>query len=302
MRRFYLLITLPIFCFSSEPSVFGAGNLDSPNPYGLTSAEKNILNNKSKLTDIKRETSKQQSTIQSIDEKVDGMIGVVDGINQKSHQNFLATESLKKSNEEQNLNIEELKKSISDNTQTIAQFKIVLQELSKIIDDINRNYVSKDEHNELIKDVNDFKVLVAKELKQKDNKTSSSTKSNYAGMSNSEIEKSAYEYYTKKYYTKSIEQYEHLIKVNYHPARSNYMVGLMNYKRKKYDNALSYFKKSASLYNNADYTPTLMLYSATSMQKLGDIKNAKAFFNALIKKYPSANETKSARKALNSLN
>lgn len=42
-------ISVPLFLSAAEPSAFGAGNLDNPEPYGLTSNEKVILQNKNKL-------------------------------------------------------------------------------------------------------------------------------------------------------------------------------------------------------------------------------------------------------------
>mgnify|MGYP000629728450 CR=1 FL=1 len=37
------LLSSVVFLFGAEPSAFKAGDLDNPNPYGLTSAEKKIL-------------------------------------------------------------------------------------------------------------------------------------------------------------------------------------------------------------------------------------------------------------------
>ena len=53
------------------------------------------------------------------------------------------------------------------------------------------------------------------------------------------------------------------------------MVGQMNFKRKNYAVAISYFKKSASLYSKADYMAELMLNTAISMDKTNDKTNAK---------------------------
>ena len=37
---------------AAEPSAFGAGNLDSTSPYGLTSSEKAVLENKKSLKKV----------------------------------------------------------------------------------------------------------------------------------------------------------------------------------------------------------------------------------------------------------
>jgi len=86
-----------------------------------------------------------------------------------------------------------------------------------------------------------------------------------------------------------------LIKKNYKPAYAHYMIGDMNYKRKNYSNAISYYKKSSSLYSKASYMPTLMLHTGISMSKTGDNAHANAFFKAIVSKFPSSTEAQKAR-------
>ena len=104
--------------------------------------------------------------------------------------------------------------------------------------------------------------------------------------------------FDKKYYTKAIQNYKELIKRKYKPAYAHYMIGEMNFKRKNYAEAISYFKKSASLYDKASYMPTLMLHTAIAMDMTGDKEHAKAFYNAILTKYPNSKEAKKAKKYL----
>jgi len=106
--------------------------------------------------------------------------------------------------------------------------------------------------------------------------------------------------YTKRYYSKSITEFETLIKRNYRPAYAHYMIGEMNYKRKNYANAITYFKKSSSLYTKASYMPVLMLHTAISMEKTGDKAHAIVFYNAIASKYPASKEAAEARSKLGS--
>jgi len=115
-------------------------------------------------------------------------------------------------------------------------------------------------------------------------------------MSNSDVANKAKAFYNKKYYTKAIEYYSHLILKNYKPANAHFMIGQMKFKRKNYADAISFYKKSAALYSKASYMPELMLNTAISMYKTGDKKNAKAFFNGVIVKYPDSAQAKSAKK------
>jgi TolA-binding protein len=167
-----------------------------------------------------------------------------------------------------------------------------MTEMSKLIDTINAQYVSKDEFNTLVKDVNDFKDLIAKELKARSKKP---PVSKFKSKSSGKIATEAKEFFNKKYYTKAIESYEYLIKKNYKPAYAHYMIGEMNFRRKNYSNAISYFKKSSALYAKASYMPKLMLHTAISMDKTGDKAHAKAFFKAVIAKYPNSAEADTAK-------
>jgi len=288
MRLTLFLLFTPLLLSAAEPSVFGAGDLNSQNPYGLTETEKHILSNKQVLNTIEKKTFNQNSRVESIQERVDGLQTIVEGLNQKSQSNKVELKQLQSTNEMSTLQALEREKLLFDkinaNEASIIQLKEVLTEFSSMIDTINANYVSKEEFNAVIKDINAFKVSVGKSLKSK-SKSGSST---YKGMSKAEVAKKAEKLYREKFYTKAIAHYTYLIENNYKPARAHYMIGEMWYYRKDYKKAISYFKESARRYDKASYMPTLLMHSAVAMEKTGDIKNAKAFLNALISAYPDS--------------
>jgi TolA-binding protein len=302
MRQTLFLLFISSLLSASEPSVFGAGNLDSQNPYGLTETEKHILSNKKILDTIEKKTYKQSSRVESIQERLDGIVTIIEGVNEKSQSNKIELKQLQSSYDLSESERVEREKELSDkiaaNEQNIHQLKSVLTEFSTLIDNINTNYVSKEEFNAVIKDINDFKASVAKGLKSVSTKSSSS---DYNGMSKAQIAKEAEKLYRKKYYTKSIEYYTYLIEHNYKPARAHYMIGEMWYYRKKYDKAIAYFKESARIYDKASYMPTLLMHSAVAMEKTGDKQNAKAFLNALIASYPDTKLAQDAEVRLSKL-
>lgn len=299
-------VTVPLLLqAAAEPSAFGAGNLNNPNPYGLTQSERVLLETKKNLRKVEVKSNNQANAVDDLKERLDGFESILDSIGKKSHQNKLA---LKKYDEENKLNLEnraEFEKRVSSvtqvNSENIAKVKLVVRELSSVIDSINAKYVSKDEFNKLVSDVNKFKLLIAKELKQtavKSKKIHKTKDSVLTSMDNATISKEAEKYYKKKYYTKAIEYYTYLISKKYRPAKAHYMIGEMKYKRKNYAEAISYFKKSTSLYSKASYMPTLMLHTAISMDRTKDKKNAKVFYNAIVVKYPDSAEAKEAKKHL----
>jgi len=294
-------VTVPLFLNAAEPSAFGAGNLNNPNPYGLTQSERVLLETKKNLRKVEVKSNNQANAVDDLKERLDGFETILDSIGKKSHQTKL---NLNKLNEEIKVNSEnraEFEKRVSTVTQTnsedIEKLKLIIRELSSVIDSINAKYVSRSEFNKLVKDVNSFKSLIAKELKSSSSAPVKKS-SKLASMDSATIAKEAQAYFDKKYYTKAIEYYTYLISKKYRPAKAHFMIGEMKYKRKNYGEAISYFKKSASLYSKASYMPKLMLHTAISMEKTKDKKNAKVFYNAIVVKYPDSPEAKEAKKHL----
>lgn len=298
-----LLVTfVPLLLSASEPSAFGAGNLNKETPYGLTPSEEIILQNKKNLKKVLTSTSNQANQVDSLRERIDGLQSIVESMGIKAHENkrSIATlvEQEKKSLENADLFEKRVLEIVESNSQSIEQIKSALSELSKSVDKIQSTYVQKEEFNALIDDVNEFKKLVSKELESRTKIQSKQEKSPLESMASADVYNQAKAFYDKKYYTDAITYYKHLIEKNYKPAYSHYMIGNMYYKRKNYADAIAYFKKSASLYSKASYMPELMLYTAISMQETGDLSNAKSFYNGLLAKYPNSTEAKEAKKRL----
>ena len=301
----FLAMFLPYNLYCAEPSAFGAGDLNNPTPYGLTSSEEVILQNKKNLRKVVVKSKNQANEVDSIRERIDGLQTIIESLSTLSRENKLKLKSFDKKNSDQLKSNNEYEKrliesiqgnsnliQVNDNqivvsTKEIEKLNLIIVELSKLIDTINSSYVTKNEFNLLVNDVNKFKDLVAKELKAK--AKAKPKKSKLDGIPNGDIARKAKDYYDKRLYTKALKNYNYLIKKNYKPARSHYMIGEINYYRKHYADAIAYFKKSASLYSKASYMPVLMLHTAISMDKTGDKDNAQAFYNAVITKYGGQN-------------
>lgn len=282
----------------AEPSAFGAGDLTSDNPYGLTPDEKAILETKKKLRKVDLSTKTHASQLDSLRERIDGLQDIVEALSRKSHNNKIALKDLQDKDQADSNSSDEYQKRLSElvqqNSQTAQTLQTQMLEVSKLVDQINENYVSKKEFNDLVTDINEFKALVSKELKSGGTSSKASKK-----ITSAELYNSAKKNFDKKHYTKAIEEYSELIERNYKPAYAHYMIGEMYYKRKDYGKAISYFKKSSALYSKASYMPELMLHTAISMEKTGDKSHAKSFYQAIIQKYPNSKEAQKAKKLLN---
>lgn len=277
---------------ASEPSAFGAGDLNNPNPYGLTKTESTILETKKDLQKINAKSNNQANQVDSLRERLDGLQSIIENISQSSYALKTRVTSLEeKSNKdgdsasEYNKRLTELLQEqssmIQKNRDDIAKINQVLKEISKTVDSINSSYVSKD----------DIKKAPAQTQSTSDKKKESSA-------SKVDVENEAAKAYRDKKYDIAKEKYQFLADGNYKPAKANYMLGEIEYYQKRYSNAIAYFKKSASIASDTEFMPVLMLHSAISMDESGDKANAQNFYKALVEKYPNSNEAKMAKKKI----
>ncbi|PIF03290.1 MAG: hypothetical protein CSA86_05925, partial [Arcobacter sp.] len=193
-----------------------------------------------------------------------------------------------------------------ENSKEILSLKRALKKISKILNTINKSYISE---NEFKSNMNQFvtrdefealkKVL---NIKTSSRKTAKSyTKKVSSPNDKKEMLKEAIRLFKKDYFTKAIPMFEELIAAKYKPATSNFYLGEMWYYRKKYNDAIAYYKTSAMLYDKASYMPKLLLHSAISFEKIKDFSNAANFYNSLVDLYPNSKEAKIAVKNLSKI-
>lgn len=298
----YLFLVLNS-CLYAEQSVFGAGDLNSPTPYGLTPTEEVIVKTKKTTTKNEKKIKKVDSKITQIYDKVDGLESLFEGESQKLNQLSLDFKQqtaqfnvLQKNSDTHNQQIEllqedivSLKKQLDLNTKNIELLKDSFDKIVALANKINKEYVTKDEFNKLLSMLD----------KKQSSKAKSKVKSNSVpNKSNRELMKEVRVLFKKDYFTKAIPILEHLISAKHRPAECNYYMGEINYYRKNYKDALHYFKTSMMLYDKAKYLPKLLLHSAISFENIGDMENAKNFYNTIVDVYPSSNEAKEASKKI----
>ena len=286
----------------AETSMFGAGNLNSSQPYGLTKTEEVIVKNKKIVIKNEKRLKKTNTQVQDLNERVGGIESLLESESIKLNKVFIShnknlnnfnlysqssTDDINK-NTESIANMQKLLKSqIDQNDKNIKTIKKSFDKIVVLVNDINSNYVTKKEFNRLLK------LLDKKEVqKTQTKKTIEKKKSNRERLAEAKI------LFKKDYFTKAIIIFEDLISQNYKPAESNFYVGEIKYYRKKYKEALHYFKNSMTLYDKAKYLPKLLLHSAISFDKLGDSENAQNFYNTIVEIYPESNEAKEASKKI----
>lgn len=319
-----IFISSTLIVNANEVSVFGAGDLDSKNPYGLNSAEKNILKNKKTLGSIDSKVKDVKYTVKSLSERIDGLESIYEGDSQKLNKTVIKLNEIIKQLEENSSLAEKNKTDIealktvssqiltmqeevsSQNKKNINSLKEAISKLTNSVNKLNKTYISEKEFKS---NMNQFVTKAEFEALKNSLDVKTSSKNTSKKKSNKVLsykEKDAMldeakELFKKDYFTKAIPMFEQLVELNFKPAESNFYLGEMWYYREKYEDAISYFKTSAMLYDKADYMPKLLLHSAISFEKTKDFSNAANFYNSLIGNYPNSKEAKVATKNLSSI-
>lgn len=282
-RSIHLAALVAATSIFAEVSVFDAGNINKENPYGLTENEKVLLNNKKKVDRLDQNIGTMQSDVSLVQENIEGVKSLLDGINKR----ILAIET-RITDLENNLNLQKTTYS-KDISNLKSQIKMVQTQHDKDVKNIT-NALSQ--LTALI-DSNSTEVDMPKviNLEPKD-KISDNLK--YDDIPGAELLEMADKAYKSKEYLKASECFASLIKKNYKPAYSNFMLGEIEYFNKNYKNAIPYYDKSVAISQKGNYMPKLLYHTAISFDKIGDTNSANKFYKALKQAYPDSPEAKIA--------
>jgi len=254
------LVSVASLVYAYEPSVYGAGDINSATPYGLTKTEQAVLDNKKTIQMLYNKISEFQR-------KIDGMSTIIEGQNREILD-------LKEQLESQSYNSSS---QVDDN----ATYNLLLQ-LSQTVDNINNNYVSRDELK---------KALAG-------SRPSHSSLGSPIGGNSADSYRKGVRLFSKRSYGAAKIHFEQALSENYKPAASNYYLGEIAYYTHNYKDAVSYYKQSASLYDTASYMDVLFLHTAIALDKNGEKAQAKAFYQHVIDNYPNKRSAAIARKRI----
>lgn len=267
LRNLFFFLVLSSTALLAEPSVygFGFGSSSDDSTQGSTSSQNISIQNKRTIAALKRQISEQN-------ERIDGLTSIIEGLS--------ATLG-----ELQGSGIGASAGSGNDNT-------VLLKELGAMIDNINDNYVSKEE--------------LKKALKSKGKYTPSSKEKTISEESledkpTSKLYSEGVRLFVKKRYSEAKKRFTITDIKGYKPAASNYYLGEIAYYTKKYEDAIFYFKKSAGLYDQASYIDVLLLHTAISLEKSGDKAQARAFYENIVENYKGKKSAKIAKEKLKKL-
>jgi TolA-binding protein len=270
-------MSLASLLYAYEPSVYGAGDLNSVHPYGLTPTEKSILENKKRLQELYNTIVEQQR-------KIDGLTTVIEGQNREILQ-------LK---EQLRTQLNQQKASSIDNNRTYA----MLLELGKSIDHINSTYVTREELQNILSGIQPNSTFSSSNVGSSTLDSSmmgTPLEHNSMDRNPDDIYRKAIQLFSTRSYEAAKSRFEQMVAMNYKPAASNYYLGEIAYYTHNYQDAIDYYKKSASLYDQASYMDVLFLHTAIALDKMGEKEQARNFYQHVIDTYPNRKSAAIAR-------
>jgi TolA-binding protein len=221
----------------------------------------NAQKNETRIYELEQKINEQNN-------RLDGLTTVLEGINAK---------------------LAELS-SAEPNDSSAGQDKL-LKELAIMIDEINQNYVKKD----------DFYKALNKNTITSSPKTQKVDSPKETSMNNKELFEKAVDFYRNMQYKDAKELFVAADKNGYKSAESNYYLGEISYYTKEYKDAIFYYKKSVSMNEEASYMDTLLLHTGISLENINETSQAKLFYEAVVAKYPNKHSANIAKEKLRSL-
>jgi len=259
MRRLALYSILGLSLLYAEPSVYGNAASYSSSQSGDRAAGVSL-----------------REEIAQLREELEGLKSIVQGLSMAQNQ--------------------AQQKSHTGASSASVDSKLI-QDLGSMIDKINSDYVSKDDLKRALKS-----GKVAKSRSSTDNSTSKTAKSTKENAlqkaSSSALYSRGVRLVKQKKYSMAKLRFDILKKRNYKKSSTYFYLGEIAYRTKAYSDAVSYYQTSASANESASYMDTLLLHTALSLKKQGDMAQAKKFFQAIIDSYPNTNSASEAKKHL----
>lgn len=313
MKKFLpLIFVVTSLTVAQEVSVYGGSRTN--NSYGLTSTEKHILKNQSSISSLSSKLSEINDLVNSLSKKLEGLESTYEGDSIKLNSTVLKVDEIS-----QKLNLSSdlasnATQSSNLNQNDISALRNTVNKLANLVNKINSEYVSsseleknmqqfitREEFEALKKALNIKTTQSSAKLESKQENRSVEFPSLKTSEERAKFMTEAKKDFSSKMYNNAIPKFEKLVELNYKPAESNFYLGEMWFKRKKYDISITHFKKSAMLNDKASYMPTLLLHSAIAFENIKDKENATNFYSTLIELYPNTQEAKEAKKNLSKL-
>lgn len=308
MIRIFLALATTVLAVVAEPSAFRAGDINAKEPYGLTAQEKAIHANKKSIEKLEKQLfaieqkldklslmlEGSSATTRSNSETIRNLMAQFDNQNDYKKQNDEATkkladniELLHKQDQLKDKQIKELQQQTNQNQKKLADQIALLQKSTVNKEDIQK--VLKELAEEIENNRNAINALGGKKQIKKDEFENQTPDSLLSEVKN-DIESKKYDQAQKKV--------NYMIEKKYNLPESYFYLGSIYYFKNDNQKAISAFKESAKLDENAKHMPVLLFYSAISLEREKNSVEAKKFYETLLSLYPDHAIAESAKKRL----
>ncbi|WP_156923046.1 tetratricopeptide repeat protein [Helicobacter pametensis] len=318
MRRIspYLLSCVSCVLLLAEPSAFesqsGATKKD------IRNLKDSSLNLSSIIVDI-------QGRLETLEQVQYGLQSLYDSQNQKL-QNILGDlEKHSLTSQETRAQVDLLKENYDRLSQDQKKLEVEQKKFLEMIEGIEKKIrelteIGANLNALVLKEFENVKTELKKQaeviLTNQDNVQKLSLElEKFALDQKKEREKSAFKFYEKKSdvlkeakrmfwdkkFNEARDRFSWLVSQNYQKAESNYFLGQIAYRQKRYEDAIFYYRESATIDDKASYMPLLMLNTAKSFEAIKDLKNTLKFAETLLSLYPKSKEAIEAKKIQNKL-
>lgn len=307
--RFYKLIfflLLSLNALNAEPSAF---ELQS----GATKKDMRDLKD---IADFTRSViSDFQNKIVNLEQAIDGMKTIYEGMSATYRQDSLTlkaqvekienlqqiVDSYQTSQKTQVETIRNLKAQVEANTKNIEMLNQKIDKLSNTFLQANEEILKQIQVlseqalllQNSIQGIQNQPVIESMQEDSKEKQVASGKKYNFSSDNAANL-REAKNLLRQKRLDDAKAYFEHLIDQKFAVAESSYYVAEIYYVKKDYNEALPYYKTSASLDSKASYMPILLWHTAWSFKYLGDEENYKKFLGTLAKMFPNSEQGRKA--------
>lgn len=172
----------------------------------------------------------------------------------------------------------------------------VLQKLAAMIDKINSEYVSRSELDRML-----GSQSITSRPSSHVSTPSVQKEASLEGQAPATLYSEGVRAFSKRRYDDAKKRFTIADAKGYKPAASNYYLGEIAYYTQQYEDAIFYYKKSAGLYDKAEYIDVLLLHTAISLERTGNKEQAKLFYQNIIDNYGGRKSAQIARENIKKL-
>ncbi|MEF3191583.1 MAG: hypothetical protein K6347_03390 [Campylobacterales bacterium] len=312
MRRIVAIaLILVSFGYADEPSAFKAGDLTSPYAYGLTPAEEQIVKNRKEIEQLKVEVAQAIQQGARLAEQSEGLKSVVEGLTEtigkireesarfKDESNIsVALDELNKTMVGRFEKLEEMMRAQQENLERVV---VAMRELAAYLQSERNesNLSCESQIDALAMSIEELRVDRAqRDYKDMIAMRESFKKEALTSKDPATLFKEAKEAFNRGEIWVAAPAFEQLATRPEYKAEANFYLGETALAQEKYREALDAYKASIEANDKGEWVPKLLLHSAMSLEKLGDMKGARKLYETLSLRFPSTKEGRAAREAL----